>query len=92
MSQTIKVMEHGANPNVSSRRSDVPLNTAIYWGKREVFDLLLQYGADVNINLDSTSPNGRTPYEMAIKRNDTYMVNALLRAGAKPVGPRAPEK
>lgn len=87
-----KVLEYGANPNVRSRRNDIPLTTAIYWSNREVFDLLLQYGADVNVNLDSTSPNGRTPYEMASERKNTYMVNALLRAGAKPVAPRAPEK
>lgn len=87
-----KVLEHGANPNVRSRRNEIPLTTAIYWNNREVFDLLLQYGADVNVNLDSTSPNGNTPYEMASERKNTYMVNALLRAGAKPVAPRLPQK
>lgn len=80
-----KVLERGADPNLLSRRHEVPLVTAIYWDNYEVFKLLLQYGADVNINLNSADLTQRAPYEMANERKNARMMDELARAGAQAV-------
>ena len=65
------------------------LHLAIDFDEREIFDLLLAHGADVNAraNVDAAGFGGHTPLFNAIVcsgRRDAYFASALLNRGASP--------
>lgn len=65
------------------------LHLAIDFDEREVFDLLLAHGADVNAraSMDAAGFGGHAPLFNAIVcsgRRDTFFVKALLNRGASP--------
>jgi len=70
------------------------LHLAIDFDEQEIFDLLLQHGADVNARatVDADGFGGHTPLFNAVvscayacgRQRDALMANALIRGGAKP--------
>jgi len=65
------------------------LHLAIDFNEREIFDLLLLRGADVNAraDVDSAGFGGHTPLFNAVvcgPGNDSQMTRALLASGASP--------
>lgn len=48
----------------------------------EIFELLLQYGADPNQNTAQYPIKGYTPFMLAVENDNTYAVDLMLRYGA----------
>lgn len=70
------LLEHGANPNVGDgSRGDTPLHVACFDGAREAVSLLLDSGADINVQND----HGYTPLHCA---RTPEMTELLLSRGA----------
>jgi ankyrin repeat protein len=57
---------------------DLPLFLAIDTDNVEMFDLLLEYGADVNVQIFSSYSNA---LELAILKNNTKMIEKIIQAG-----------
>jgi len=49
----------------------------------EIFELLLQYGADPNQNTTQHPIKGYTPFMLAVENNNAYAVDIMLKHGAK---------
>ena len=49
----------------------------------EIFELLLQHGADPNQNTAQHPIKGYTPFMLAIQINNTYTVELMLKHGAQ---------
>ena len=59
---------------------DTPLHSAAQWGYKEIVELLLSNGADVN----ASNKLGQTPLHYAVVFQHVDVVKALLGAGANP--------
>ncbi len=55
-----------------------PLLIAISFGRRTIFDLLLDYTTDI----DTTHAGQGTALQYAVRKGDTYLVSSLLEKGA----------
>src|SRR5207249_4462670 len=79
------LLEHGANPNVtSSERDETPLHQiARHGGSRAMAELLLEHGANSN----APRADGRTPYELALRGANQPLGELLRRAGAADEAP-----
>jgi ankyrin repeat protein len=85
------LLEHGADPNQRDRTADF---TALHWAastdyaKSDIAELLLAHGADVNVEggepVDALMGVPQTALLLAQRRGQTELLNALLKAGAKP--------
>lgn len=69
------LLEKGMSPNVKDNRGYTPLHEAARAGKPEAIPVLLQYGADLQAQMED---GGRTPLESAIEKGDQETI-ALLR-------------
>jgi len=49
----------------------------------EIFDLLLQYGADPNQNTAQYPIKGYTPFMLAVEKDNAYAVDLMLKHGAQ---------
>ena len=49
----------------------------------EIFELLLQYGADPNQNTAQYPIKGYTPFMLAVEKDNTYAVDLMLKHGAQ---------
>lgn len=49
----------------------------------EIFELLLQYGADPNQNTAQHPIKGYTPFMLAIEKDNVYAVELMLKHGAQ---------
>jgi ankyrin repeat protein len=65
--------------DISVGGSITALQMAIFSGRRDVFDLLIQHGADVNAE---DYQGGYTPLYFAIHSDDSYYMNTLIAKGA----------
>ena len=70
------LLEKGADINAAGFRT--PLQTAIQEGPRDIFDLLIQSGADVN----AKDKSGFTPIYIAIYNDDLDYMKILIANGA----------
>ena len=55
-----------------------PLNNAIIYSRRDVFDFLLEHGANVNVS----NQDGKTPMMIACIKNNFDMAHELLVKGS----------
>jgi ankyrin repeat protein len=78
------LLEHGANPNVPSGNSaETPLHRVAGGPpKRSTAVILLAHGADVNVR----RADGRTPYQIAVRRGNTDIATLLRERGAETTG------
>ncbi len=84
------LLERGANPNLRltysgnyyGSKNITPLSRAYIDENSDLVDLLLSYGADVNVKIKS-SPDGKTLLHVAVEREDIMMVERLISLGAK---------
>ena len=83
MEELVKLllMKYNADPNISLDDGRTPLMIACYYRQHKVVNLLLQSGAYVNKQTDSTQ--GKiTALLLASQRNDTALASLLLNANA----------
>uniref|UniRef100_UPI001AACA070 ankyrin repeat domain-containing protein n=1 Tax=Facilibium subflavum TaxID=2219058 RepID=UPI001AACA070 len=73
-------LSNGGNVNISNKnREDTPLlHVAVFYGHREIVQLLIENGADVDI----TNSHGTTALHLASKKGNAEIVKLLLEAGA----------
>lgn len=71
----------GADPDVGDDEGKRPLEVAIRAKRRDLVELLIAAGADLNVNQNAS---GYTPLRLAITRGQTEIVRVLLAAGADP--------
>jgi ankyrin repeat protein len=74
------LLEHGADPNVTSTASEeTPLHRMAAWGRgREAVELFLSHGAAV----DQQRADGRTAYALAVRAGNEAAAEALRERGA----------
>jgi ankyrin repeat protein len=74
------IVTHAEDVNAECGERGSPLHAASYWGRLEVARLLLENGANVNLEDD----NGKTPLVAAYRRNRTNLeaMRLLLKHGA----------
>ena len=73
------LLENGANPNIfSSKDKDSPLLMAVRSNNREIFDLLVSHGAD----LEQQNANGDFPLYAAYRNQNLDMFSSLIDKGA----------
>ena len=75
-----RLLEHGANPNITTDWNSSPLHEASSSGWLEVTRLLLSYGAKVN----ERDQVGRTPFQVATSEGRHEITKLLLEHGAVP--------
>ncbi|MBB1595658.1 permease [Achromobacter sp. UMC46] len=81
-----KVVRAGESDDARGHRAEPPLLLAVTSGLAPVVDALLARGADPA----GLAPNGESALYWLIGRQDTAMLDRLLRAGAKLDDPRLP--
>lgn len=74
------VLSLGANINIQDFLSNTPLMRATYFGYKEIVNLLIKKGADVNIQGDN---NGETALILATMINNIEITKSLLQADAQ---------
>lgn len=74
-----RLLKAGVNPNGRDYWQDSALLRAVEADHFELVTLLLEQGAEINVN-----GRGFTPLGLAVKNNNLPMVRLLLRAGADP--------
>ena len=60
-----------------------PLHVAANVGHKEIAELLIANGADVNAKLELSVYKGHTPLDIAIEFNHTEIANLLRKHGGK---------
>ncbi|CAG1996634.1 unnamed protein product [Fusarium graminearum] len=70
------VLDHGFSPNIYTSGGDTALRCAAYYGRMDIFELLLKSGADPDL-----TPKGAvtTPLIQAMTRGDLEMVKLLVK-------------
>ncbi|HEX7184223.1 MAG TPA: ankyrin repeat domain-containing protein [Thermoanaerobaculia bacterium] len=76
------LLEHGADPNVTSRPTDeTPLHRVAAFGRAPaIVELLLAHGAEV----DKPRADGRTAYGLAVRADNAAVADLLRQRGADP--------
>lgn len=80
-----QLIDLGADVNVRMPRESAPLMEACDSGNREIMELLLRAGADVNAkcSVSDDGDPGETPLMAAAMRGHRDMVESLLKKGAR---------
>ncbi|KAH7300136.1 hypothetical protein KP509_24G046000 [Ceratopteris richardii] len=73
------LLDHGADPNAAADDDVTALVAASAAGACTIVDLLIEKGANVNINA-----GGATPLHIAADSGNVKMVDSLVKAGANP--------
>ena len=81
MAHAKALLESGVSPLSADVDDDTPLIMAAAAGRREMMQLLLDHGADIN----QPGLNGRSALRVAIEALDAPAVHFLLMAGADPL-------
>ena len=76
---TRKLLAKGANIDAKTVDGETPLYIAVYWGKKDLVELLLVKGADINVK----NKNGETPLGKAVEDKKNDIVALLKKHGAK---------
>lgn len=79
--QAKALLESGVSPLSADMDDDTPLIMAAAAGRRDMMQLLLDHGADVN----QPGLNGRSALRVAIEAQDPQTTGFLLMAGADPL-------
>lgn len=77
---TLAFLNKGVSPNARDNFLQTPLLYAAWWGHRDVVNLLVLRGADVNIQ----NSEGFTGLYWAVNHGHCGIAEILLKAGAKP--------
>ena len=78
------LLESGANVNEDNETKTTPLHKAAVEGRDIIVDILIQNGANVNPVIQSTGTfNRMTPLDLALKMNNSKIVDLLRKHGAK---------
>ncbi|KAL7653809.1 hypothetical protein ACMYSQ_008489 [Aspergillus niger] len=85
VSQMVQLLlKLGVSPNGTTRHR-TPLQKAVAARQKEIAEILLQYGADVNeFHPRSTAVGRQAPLMLAVRQRSVSMVQLLLRNGAIP--------
>lgn len=75
------LLEKGMSPNVKDNRDYTPLHEAARAGNAKAIPVLLQYGADLEAQLED---GGRTPLDSAKEKGDQETIYALRQAMRAP--------
>lgn len=62
------ITKYNVDPHIQNDNWWTPLNTAIFWNKLDIVELLLKLGADPNIECN----RGVTPMDIAINKQFNY--------------------
>ncbi|MCD4654474.1 ankyrin repeat domain-containing protein [bacterium] len=73
------LLEHNANPNLANKKKLTPLHKACLFGDENVIQILLDFGADVNLE----GPGGTKAIEIARRMKHTEVVVLLEKAANK---------
>jgi ankyrin repeat protein len=75
------LLEHGADPNVTSYgHNSTPLHALATGGRDQVLRWVVEWGADVN----AVRRDGRTPYAIALRSGNEAGARYLIEQGASP--------
>jgi len=91
--QAMKILlDHGADPNVVNGRENTSLMLAVSLRNEAIMDMLMEKGADVNLNIDPPSnlweDSGTvSALEVAAKYGHTIIIERLVKDGAVLVQP-----
>lgn len=78
-----KLLEGGADPNHFLRNGLGPLHMAIKLHRHDMFDLLLEHGADINLAPREPQPKwAYSPLFIAVKFQNTHAYRVLIDRGA----------
>ena len=72
----------GAKTNMQDSDGIYPIHSAVWKNQREIVEILLQYGADIEAEYDNLSS---TPIAYATSSGSIEMVELLLHYGAKSI-------
>lgn len=75
----VLLLESGADVTQATKNGNIPLQTAVDYGRVEIVQLLLNHP---NIQIDQTDASGNTVLMIAAKAGQLEMVNALVAEGA----------
>ena len=75
----VLLLEYGARAQVANEYGDTPLHIACFRRNYEASEILLQSGADPNVQ---NSRKGETPLHVAVYSGSAEIVELLLRHGA----------
>lgn len=78
----LQLLEEGNDPNQALRNGLGPLHVAIQHHYNDLFDLLLERGADINLALGPWPKLGYSPLFTAVKYQNTYAYKNLTERGA----------
>jgi ankyrin repeat protein len=88
------ILTRGAHPDILDSFAWAPLHLVSWSGKTDIIRILIEAGADVDIQVDGdsqpqmirtiTKHSGTTPLHQAASRGHLAAVDILLRAGAEP--------
>jgi uncharacterized protein len=73
------LLERGADPLVRQERGFAPIHAAAFLGRRDLVDLLLDYGADI----ESRANDGRNAITEALRGGNPELADYLRARGAK---------
>ena len=77
-----QLLQRGADVNLKDDEGLTPLMQAASFGEYEIAQLLIKYGADVNMISDEFIPKGWTPLMFAIDRKSGEIARLLLQHDA----------
>jgi ankyrin repeat protein len=80
IAEVYKLIENGANINSQNSAGHTALFVASNLNRREIAYILIQAGADINIQ---TSYGGYTPLMIAAENNNIEILDMLIQAGAE---------
>ena len=73
----------GVDVNAKNKNGYTPLHTVTVYGNREIAELLIAKGADVNAKIEVGGYKGDTPLDLTIKRKRTKAADLLRKHGGK---------
>ena len=76
-------MDAGTDVNAKDNLGATPLHWAIFKGHKEIAELLISEGADVNAKAQESALGLTTPLDWAITRNHTEIADLLRKHGGK---------
>lgn len=76
----LRLLRAGANPDAHEKGYIYPLHMAAYHGNLDIVKELVNKGADLNALILA---NGRTALHWAVQKENTAVIEALVKAGAR---------